>query len=1403
MQKEMVRKRLEDLLLAHPGIGDCAVMERRDVRGEARTLAFVVKTAPVTDNELRALLAASGAHAGWPDVFVPVSSIPLTVHGTVDEDRLASLDLADAHLAARWAAEVKAMSAVTHAAALVQRARPISLPLHLLDVLPNEVDSRSSHSETARCVAPPPAIHAATSTVPALADGGMLDESVDEPTLLGDTLIRAAGVLPPKGIVYVESETPELQTYSCLLEEAERILAGLRAAVHPGDPVVLQLAKHRDFLAAFWACILGGFLPVPLAVPPSYDKPSAPMQSLAGVWDTLGRPAVIMKRSAQPDFCRAASRLGLSGVRALVMEDLRREPDPRRHEADPGDIALLMLTSGSTGAPKAVALTHRNLLSRSAGSRQLNAFSSTDVSVNWMPLDHVAGLIYFHLRDVYLRCRQVHMQTEAVLQDPLRWLHCLDQQRATITFAPNFAYGLVNDQAHRIRSLHLDLSCVRAVLNGAEAIVARTARRFMMLLEPFGLPPSAMQPAWGMSETSSGVTYADRFSLSTSSDDDPFVEVGRPIPGISLRIVDTGNRNIAEGAVGRLQVRGSTVMDGYFRSAEATRAAFTPDGWFDTGDLGMIVDGRLTITGREKDVVIINSVKYYCHAIESAVEALDEIEPSYTAACAIRPAGANTDSVAIFFHPRTEVGWSLSEILKRIRLEVSAKFGIAPEYLLPLAREAIPKSSLGKIQRSELGRRLMGGEYNDISKSVQRLMAAPNTIPDWFFRKVWHPGRSVTGTRRLPAGAVVLVFMDRDGLGADLHRRLVAEGTTCLTVDAGHAFAMAGALAYSINPSRQNDYTTLFEQLRERNLVPTHIAQFWGYGPCVNASWPAGVDAAQELGVLSAMRLAKTLVALELTRPVRMIFVGSKVQRVKSCDAVACEESLVLGLLKSIPQELPAVQCRHVDVDTTDAGCVAGWIVDEMCTPRSEREVAYRDGQRFVACLEKVDVTAEPASEPAIAADGFYLITGGTGGIGVLVAELLLEQFQTKLLLVGRSELEGDRKQAVERLRRSGEIAYESVDVCDADRLGELVNQYEARWGRRLRGVFHLAGAYREQPVRDEDAASFLAVLRPKTTGTIVVHRLLAERGGGLLVCASSLAGFFGGAMIGAYSSASGFQDAFAEQHDGRAGVACRSVGWSNWDGVGQSRALQVRDLPRSRGYEPMPPRHALRSLLVALSRRDPALIIGLDGDHPHIRRYRRDDVGTTDRLRVYYAATGALSPGQTPDSLKLDDEFGTTSRPEFVRLAEMPLTPSGDVSLDTLNRIAEGAAGALRAGPRTDPERRLADVWKRVLAVPYVSLSDNFFDLGGDSLLAARLLGEIREVFSRDVSLREVFDAATLEDLARVVEAAAPSSTAHIPLSSSAPPVSAERLLERLDEIGEDEMDRLLQQFANEGEVG
>ncbi|MEG4250833.1 AMP-binding protein [Microcoleus sp. Pol10D4] len=557
----------------------------------------------------------------------------------------------------------------------------------------------------------------------AISHGKPLQDSEDTPKSLGEVLQRAAQQ-STKGIVYIQPDgTEKFQSYRELWQDAQKILAGLRKLeLKPQDKVIFQLKGNQDFISAFWGCVLGGFVPVPLSIAPSYEEVNSTTSKLQNAWQMLGNPLVLTGASLTSKIRGLSKVLNLENFQVETIDELyNSEPDLNWHNSQPEDLAILLLTSGSTGTPKAVMQSHTSLIARCMGTAAMNSFTSEDTSVNWFPLDHVGGLIMFHLRDVYVACQQIHAPTELVLQEPTKWLDWISHYRATITWAPNFAYGLLNEKLENLPTQATpkwDLSSMRFILNGGEAIVAKTARKFLQLLISYQLPDTAMHPAWGMSETSSGVTYSETFLLNSTTDEQKFVEVGSPIPGFAMRIVDINNQVLEEGTIGILQVKGASVTSGYYENTKANQEAFTEDGWFYTGDLGFIRKERLTITGRQKDVIIINGVNHYCHEIEATVEELQGVEVSYTAACAVRGAGSNTEKLAIFFNPKLSHSDDLVNLLKEIRAKVVNKVGINPDYLIPVEKEMIPKTAIGKIQRSQLSQRFNGGEFEPILKQV-------------------------------------------------------------------------------------------------------------------------------------------------------------------------------------------------------------------------------------------------------------------------------------------------------------------------------------------------------------------------------------------------------------------------------------------------------------------------------------------------------------------------------------------------------------------------------------------------------------------------------------------------------------------------------------------------------------
>ncbi|MCP3822717.1 AMP-binding protein [Streptomyces sp. A3M-1-3] len=539
-------------------------------------------------------------------------------------------------------------------------------------------------------------------TAPALVHGGPLPAPAV--ATLGDALVRAAQMDRPGDIRHLAADGAEYrQSYAGLLDEASHVLAGIRAAGVPtGGRVVLRLAHAPDLLIAFWACVLGGFVPVPVSGTtarngsPSQNGTPSVTEPLAGVRRAVGDAWMI----ADEDLAGRAFAhrwLGsLSDVRGTL-------PDRHRHAGTPDDLALLMLTAGSSGRPKAVMLTHRNIMSRSQATALVRGVDSATRSFNWMPLDHVGGLVMFHIRDVYLGCHQVHAPTWWVLEDPLRWLDAMSRYGSDTTWAPNFAFGIVADRAGKATGRYWDLRHLRYIMNGGEAVKARVARRFLDVLAPYGLSPTAIHPGWGMSETSAGVIDCV-FSPQTSSDTDRFVPVGTPHPGVSLRIVDEQGRIQPEKTVGRLQVTGLPVSSGYLDNPEQNRESFTADGWFTTDDLAYVENGVLTVTGRADDVVEVNGTRYHAHEIEAAVEELPFVEPSYTVACTIAGPDGTAGRPAVFFHPRS--GVEPAEAARLVRARILSRFQLEVDHIEPVAQHEVPKTGTGKLKRSALARRL-------------------------------------------------------------------------------------------------------------------------------------------------------------------------------------------------------------------------------------------------------------------------------------------------------------------------------------------------------------------------------------------------------------------------------------------------------------------------------------------------------------------------------------------------------------------------------------------------------------------------------------------------------------------------------------------------------------------------
>jgi len=440
----------------------------------------------------------------------------------------------------------------------------------------------------------------------------------------------------------------------------------------------------------------GGYVPCPLA--PIRNDPERSARHFAHVDALLDRPLFISTEHLLCELPQSVAAMHLDALRTRVAE-------PTVHQAALWDAAVLMLTSGSTGNSKAVELTHGNVLASMAGRAERLELTCADITLNWIAFDHVAALMESHMIAVYVGANQVHADPIAMVADPLQFLRLIDRHRVSLAFAPNFFLAQINGALQTSEmSDRIDLSCLRRIVTGGEANVVETGKRFLDLLAQ-----NVLWPAFGMTETCAASVYSQEFPDRDLNRE--FGAVGLPINGLEVRIVDDHGA-LQVGEPGELQLRGPVIFRRYYNNEEATRAAFTSDGWFRTGDVGRMDDGRLILVARIKDSIIVNGINYFSHEIETQLEQLNGIERSFVAAFATRPKGADTEQLIVAFSPAFQSDEEqLYRLVVAVRNAVVMLWGFSPTLVLPLRKVAFPRTSLGKIQRSLMRKRFEAGDF--------------------------------------------------------------------------------------------------------------------------------------------------------------------------------------------------------------------------------------------------------------------------------------------------------------------------------------------------------------------------------------------------------------------------------------------------------------------------------------------------------------------------------------------------------------------------------------------------------------------------------------------------------------------------------------------------------------------
>ncbi|MEU7143509.1 AMP-binding protein [Nocardia sp. NPDC046473] len=503
-----------------------------------------------------------------------------------------------------------------------------------------------------------------------------------------------------------------------LLRHVQSAAAGWRAVgLTTGDRVAVEAADPHVFVPAFLGALWAGVVPIPLPPPPAEARRAAWNDHVAAMTQIARPRAIALRGGVEPP----------SGSGQLVdLDDVVAAPpdESAPHRPEPDEAAYLQFSSGSTGTPRAVPARVSAVLANGLAIMRdgLRSDPAIDRGLSWLPLQHDMGLVGFVLSPLLVGVPVSFMPTRAFVRDPGLWLRSMSERRATISFAPNFAFALSARRISPDEIAALDLGHVRVLGCGAEPINHAVLQRFLDTFGPAGLDPDAVSPCYGLAEATLAVTisapdrryrvdHVDSAALSagqatpvddaleTSGAVDILVGCGPPLPGHEVVIRDT----TGERTVGEVWVRGPSVARTYVGTPAETQTTFQPDGWLRTGDLGYLAEGELFVTGRVKDLLILNGYNVDPQRVEWLAETVPGVRAGGVVACT-RP-GTQSEELVVVAECRTPDDPGLAPALR----EAVAALGIPIHHVVTVQPGAVPRTTSGKPRRQETRRRYLEG----------------------------------------------------------------------------------------------------------------------------------------------------------------------------------------------------------------------------------------------------------------------------------------------------------------------------------------------------------------------------------------------------------------------------------------------------------------------------------------------------------------------------------------------------------------------------------------------------------------------------------------------------------------------------------------------------------------------
>ncbi len=516
------------------------------------------------------------------------------------------------------------------------------------------------------------------------------------------------------------------QSYPELLSESTSFACGFEIiGMKAGDKAIIATESNKETITLLWACFLAGIVPTILQPPVSFNVQNASNSKFTNVFRQLGKPFVF---TSHPMECGDA----FLSKSIIPFKEIPKSKGQISLEPAIDDLAFIQFSSGSTGDPKGIMLTHKNIFYNMESIAKGLDLQSNDPVGNWMPLYHDMGLIGYHLTPISCPSSQFHILTIDYIKNPALWPEMMSRCKITITGCPNFGQELLIRYLKRRPEGHnWDLSPLKALLNGAEPISVKVMTEFNYALKPFGFREEAMMPVYGMAEATLAISFTPLMKPSVvtafeSSEMDRnqkaipvktnlatrhsrvITAVGIALKHIEIRITDQNDDPLPDGNVGHVQVKGNSITKGYYNNPTATHDLFVGE-WLRTGDMGFIFEGNLYISGRYKDIIFVNGKNYFANDLEVLACNLDEFSFGKIIIGGITDFKTGKEKVLVFAAAIPEA--KATEVLEKLRALMRKDLGIPIDELILIKSNEIPKTSSGKIQRYKVIQRYQHGDF--------------------------------------------------------------------------------------------------------------------------------------------------------------------------------------------------------------------------------------------------------------------------------------------------------------------------------------------------------------------------------------------------------------------------------------------------------------------------------------------------------------------------------------------------------------------------------------------------------------------------------------------------------------------------------------------------------------------